>query len=981
MTVQRSTFFKLVLFVLAGLLPVFSMAANANPEGATDWELFVYGNGHVVRDIFTGIKLLMVPDAGETGFRTLLLVLATIGFLVMAIAAGFDPGKNLMKMFSYVFVVWGVIFASTGMTSNVLIVDLVRQEGAATGEDYRVENAPALVVIPAAFTSSVGKYFTEAMETYYSTPDELKMTGAAAAQFNLFGKMLNESLQYRITSTELKRSLSAYSADCVVNAVALGRLSGPGIDPVTKQPTVLTGVQAITRSTRLVDTLASARNKSILTTYFPYSTADIEWTAIAGAETSIDTSPASLARYAGGGVTVSCDAAWVMLAGDLGKHAIALWEGGSQAWERTGTAVPLETVFTVMLEQTARPGGTTSANYSSPNGFLLQSAMVNTMRGAFRDAAINTGNNEVLQAVSLTQAEAQQKSAWSASFHVFNNMMGYVFTVLQAFIFALTPFIVVALFIPGMGRAIFVNYAQILVWLTLWQPLLSIINFVLVLFGSESITNTVEPFGGLTMSNDGLMSEKTSDLITAAGFLGTMIPLLSWGVVKGAMAFTEFISAGVGSAFASQAGASAATGNLSMGNITAGQTSMNKYSTTMSSAVGQQSVVADMGAQSMTTRQDSGGGGLVQNASSVQLSQQMSSALSSQLSESKAIGTALSQMQTQGWSQSRIESASKGVGVDASIQKAAQLVLSFQESVGTKSGVSRTASDSQTAGYSTQSGESGSASSSSGFGAQLSAGLKAAGTGAAVTGHEKTDNSYDRTSSKNTQEGRTSAEVVSVDKGSVSKGETNSRNQTNSSSSSLNNSNYSRSDTTTSTGVSTQEAISRAASYNQTITEQLTQMQSVTSSFSANQGMSLSEYQGQMAKLNALSGDLQSRIGGVGETQAAMHGHLGSQVAHTEALRDAAAATPGQSGPATGANIPTGDLGFGAAQNAANQSISNMGAAVDGMNAAQKQNHHANQGSNPASTVLNAKGTGLMDTVSPTTGNTPGNKVDALLGR
>ena len=867
--------------MLVGLMPALAMAANANPEGATDWELYVYGNGHVIYDIFTGIKLLMVPDGGESGYRTLLLVLATIGFLAMAIAAGFDPGKNLMKMFAYVFVVWGVIFASTGLTANVLVVDLVRPEGSATGKDYRVENAPALVVIPAAFTSSVGKYLTEAMETYYSMPDEFKMTGGAVAQFNLFGKMISEASQNKISSSELKRSLTAYNSDCVVSAIALGKFKGPGIDPTTNKEGTLYGVQALVRSNKMAETLASAKNAAILTKYFPYSPTETGWIAIAKSETDVKSDPASLALYSGSGVLVSCEAAWKMIELDLQNHAQRLYEGGAEAWEKTGTSTAYETLFTSMLEKAAAPmAANGQALYTSPQSFILQTAMVNSTRGTFRSAAINTGNNEILAAVNLSQAEHNQKSAWASAVHTFNFMMGYVYTVLQAFIFALTPMIVVALFIPGMGRSIFVNYAQILVWLTLWQPLLSIINFIMVLFGSETLSSTLGEHGGYTMSNDALFSEKTSDLVTAAGFLGAMIPMLSWGIVKGAMAFTEFINAGMGTTFATQAGMATASGNVSMGNIQMNNVGMNKYSTTMSSAIGSQAVSADLGAGAATWKQDLGGQGLVANAASVQMTQQLNDSISKGLGQSRAVGEALQTMKNKGWSQSDIENAARSTDTNSAFTQAAQLVLAEQRANSKSSGTGETWSDTQSAGNArteAQSGQSGDSTK-----VAISGGPTTPLGSATLT--KAGDNSYQASSqnqdSKGSAHTRTKNADTEREATSLNESLGKSDSKTWTGGTSTNNSNG----VAQSKSANVSESISDAISVNKSYTQKLEALQSVTSSFSNSQGVTMADYRSSLETFQALKSNYDSQLQTGMQAAMGLEARQGQNIAHTEGL-------------------------------------------------------------------------------------------------
>jgi len=254
---------------------------------------------------------------------------------------------------------------------------------------------------------------------------------------------------------------------------------------------------------------------------------------------------------------------------------------------------------------------------------------------------MQTGNNELMTAASIAQAEQSQRSSWVAGFHVFNNMMGYVFTVLQAFIFAITPMIVVALMVPGLGKSIFTNYAQILIWLTLWMPMLALINYIITLFGTTSIETAMSMSDGVSLSNKGEISVRTTNLVIAAQFLGTMTPLLTWGLVKGAMAFTEFISSGVGSAFASQAGASAATGNMSLNNMSMDNTSMNKFNTAMSSTVGTQATNAFTNAGALMTSHDLAGSGVSKSGGAVDYSRAASDSYSKSIQESKQISEAM----------------------------------------------------------------------------------------------------------------------------------------------------------------------------------------------------------------------------------------------------------------------------------------------------------------------------------------------------
>lgn len=609
---------SLVAIFLLFPASALAQAGVVNPLGSNAWDLYVYGNGSVVFATLNGIKMLMVPDVGTSGFNTLLLLLATVGFLVLAVGAGFDPSKNLMRMFTYILVVWGVSFASTQLTTNINVIDMVGTE-AGQQRVYTVSGVPAIVGLPAALVSEVGRYFTEVIEAYFNSPTEFKMTAGAAGQFNLFAKMLDDTMRFRIGDPNLRQSVSAYTADCVIPAMARGVFGfcRDRSDTCARDSALwVAGREALTSAPSYLELLASARHNSIMTTYWPARArgetegawvSRIQSPSLRASLTSGDDLSITAARARQMGVVLSCNEAFMLIAHDADAHAQDLYEGSSAAWARTGTQVPFEQTFQAMMSNVAAPGAP-AAGFSRPSGFILQQAMINSSAGTFRAAAAQTGNNEIMQAAALAQAEAQQRSTWVASFHMFNNMMGYVYSVLQAFIFAVTPIVVVALMVPGLGKSIFTNYAQILVWLTLWMPMLALINFMITMFALDSVQGiTVFSDGAITAGNSGQISERLNNLIIAAQFLGTMTPLITWGLVKGTLAFTEFISQGMGSAFASQAGAAAASGNMSLNNMSMDNTSTNKFNTQMSSAVGFQTISAPMNAGALAPTANLGG--------------------------------------------------------------------------------------------------------------------------------------------------------------------------------------------------------------------------------------------------------------------------------------------------------------------------------------------------------------------------------------
>jgi hypothetical protein len=562
-----------LLAVLCMLLPAIAFAQTLNPAGYSGWNLFVYGNGDVIAEILENIRRMIAPDYGGGSFRALLLFFALGGFAFIVVQAAVDPARHMLRLATYVFLVWMVVTVAARMDANVIVVDKL------TGRTYVVQKAPAIVALPASIASEFGYWMTRQIETNYSYPD-LTLSQAPGG-YSLLPRMLDDARKFTVTDPELRRTLGAYATDCVVPAVARGSMSA----------------SELATAPNLLEALRKAQHNAIMTVYYKNG-------AVAG--TTPDCGGASVGTFEGNlGAVVSCAAAYECLRRDVIEHAQALLDAEASQWESTGVLLPYEQAMNTALQFTGAPGNVAFAGRSRSHGFILQRAMTDTLRGSFRTAAMQTGNNELLSAVAVRQAEQMQRSTWWTASELFKTLMPYIYTVLQIFIFAIAPVIVVTLLIPGLGLSIVKNYAQILVWLTLWMPLLAIVNFIILAIAKNDLGALMG--AGVNMTNQYVVDEKTNNLLMAANYLGTLVPLITWGLVKGTLAFTEFIQAGIGSSFATQAGSTASTGNLSLGNMSMDNVSANKYSIATASEIGDKGVTAYLGAGSLLSKVEGGG--------------------------------------------------------------------------------------------------------------------------------------------------------------------------------------------------------------------------------------------------------------------------------------------------------------------------------------------------------------------------------------
>lgn len=530
--------------------PRSSAPRTVDLGGNNAWDYVVFGNGPQIYEILQSIKGFLVPDSGDSGFRTLLLFVSIIGVVLLAVQAGFNPIFGFPKLVFFILAAGFISITTFQMRVNLTVNDPVR------GYFQTVSGVPFIIGAPVAVISSVGMYFTRTVETQLTIPDSFKMVGGGSGsggKFNLFGDMLDEFDKFQFSSANLKAHISTYMLDCGVHGISRGRITA---DELMNSP-------------NLMSTLEKVATEAILTKRFASTTTS------SGVAYSVPTQELD-----------TCRASYDELKKSAEAEANALFSVSSEQLASSGVNVLAETAMTDLLNALgANAGGIGGTSTISGRAIALQKGFTEYTGKAFADAAQLTGNSELLMAVQVAQQEQAQKTSWAIGVKMFNNIMGYLFTVLQAFILALFPIMIVAFLIPGIGKKLMINMFQLLLWQALWLPGLAIVNYLVFVFSIQDVAvayNSATGVGGFTINNSALISEAAGNATLAAQFLGTLIPVITWGLVKGTLAFSEFIGGGIGQSLASSAGSSVAGGNLSQGQISQNQVSANKFNTATS---------------------------------------------------------------------------------------------------------------------------------------------------------------------------------------------------------------------------------------------------------------------------------------------------------------------------------------------------------------------------------------------------------------
>jgi hypothetical protein len=512
------------------------IAAPGVSGGNTAWTVYAFGNAQAVSDALRSLTNF----AASGTFQSIVSMVAVLGVLGVGLSGGFNPAMA-KRFISYVVGVFLVCYCLFGVSNGGPLVVNIEVSDAVDNTWKAPVTVPAVVGIPAAMISTAGYELTRAIEASFPIPDALKMSNGAP--FNLSGAMLNDATQAKITDPNLASSLAYYTQDCFTVGVAQGALQA----------------STLVNSTNFLNDIHYA-NKAIMVNTL-------------------------LQPPVGQPGIVNCDDAWTLINNAVnaqGTTATAFLKNAS-AWQST----PALSVIDAAADSVAQYA--TNNGITDGGAMVKQAAMLSAFKGSYSQAAAQTGNSEFLTNIAMAQAVESQRTSWIVGAEIFNRTMGYVFAIIQVFVYCITPLVLCAALVPGLGLALLKNFAQILLWLAIWQPMLSIVNFIVISMQQSDLGGALSSGAGgygITLQNMGIITEKTSNLRAAASFVGTMTPALAWAMVKGSVDFSRVIGSAVGENFAAGAANTMTTGNYSLNNASMDSFTANKHSVAATGAWG-----------------------------------------------------------------------------------------------------------------------------------------------------------------------------------------------------------------------------------------------------------------------------------------------------------------------------------------------------------------------------------------------------------
>lgn len=151
-------------------------------------------------------------------------------------------------------------------------------------------------------------------------------------------------------------------------------------------------------------------------------------------------------------------------------------------------------------------------------------------------------------------------------------------SLLEMLVIGVFPVMIVMALALGIGATAMLRfYVVLLVWLALWAPIASVVNF-LSLSDADPVSALVKLYGGVTLEAADVIRKAGTTSEAMAGTLMMLVPVISFAIAKvsdnGAAAWAGSVLAPAQSAANAQ-GATLSAGNISVGNASLGNTSLN----------------------------------------------------------------------------------------------------------------------------------------------------------------------------------------------------------------------------------------------------------------------------------------------------------------------------------------------------------------------------------------------------------------------
>lgn len=213
---------------------------------------------------------------------------------------------------------------------------------------------------------------------------------------------------------------------------------------------------------------------------------------------------------------------------------------------------------------------------------LKQAMMINAIQATAQSMAVQYGDAALADSLTQAQAQYQQVSAWRQGSQFASVSLVWLHIVAESLVYAIWP-LLCFLFLLPVGFAIVMEYIKILFWLQTWPILYAILNSVIAVYAKDQSQALAMEYSGFTMSNFYQIGDINGGVVATAGYLSTLVPVLSWMFLqKAGMAVMSAIGGFTGAVnnTAESAGKQEALGNMDINRVSVKNSNTAGESTT-----------------------------------------------------------------------------------------------------------------------------------------------------------------------------------------------------------------------------------------------------------------------------------------------------------------------------------------------------------------------------------------------------------------
>ncbi|MGN1357224.1 MAG: conjugal transfer protein TraG N-terminal domain-containing protein [Succinivibrionaceae bacterium] len=452
------------------------------------YQIYSIGDGSFLRQIFDALAAICGSGdfVSSCAIALLLGVFTTLFRSVLQGALRVDLGSIFTSLLLYM-----LLFVPKG---TVLVEDVY------TGSDYVVDQVPLGAAVPGHLISLLGFHVAEILDQGFSDPSSQlgitrrpfleALTVISRLQDEEHTSAIWDTLQKDSGNIQVKASLENFLKDCI-----------------------MLRYQYHPESSALTDSRVSAM--SLLGSFKSriYGTAVYDMNG----KKELDCAGAS-----------ELATSWM---GQISQDLI------SRAWSQTP----------------GLSGQTPGAVINGAVNFLSSAAVTGTdyvkavlLEQLFHNAqeGFYASQRDFLGAVMVSQATSQRNVQWAAEQSMFMTTVRPFVTFFEGFVYAVTPCAAVLMCLGTFGIGVAIRYFQVLIWIELWMPVLSIIN----LYAVHSARGEIIALAETGASPDSLYAVSSTfrileNYMATAGMLAASTPLIALFLVSGG----SFVFTGIAS--------------------------------------------------------------------------------------------------------------------------------------------------------------------------------------------------------------------------------------------------------------------------------------------------------------------------------------------------------------------------------------------------------------------------------------------------